>query len=101
MPCRTPDLGKRKPMRRSPAPSSPRHTRAYIPHKYFPIETGNRSHGFDAQGEGTPVGLHANPGYEPIERSAGTASSSDLKRDDRRIAGRRELTADPKPAATS
>jgi len=33
-------------------------------HKHFPIETGNRSHGFYALSDGSTVAFHATPGYE-------------------------------------
>jgi hypothetical protein len=36
-------------------------------HKHFPIETGNRSHGFYARSDGTTVAFHATPGYETYQ----------------------------------
>jgi hypothetical protein len=76
MPCRTPDLAERKPMQRSPAASS---QEARNLHKHFPIVTGNRSHGFYAQGDGTIVALHTTQDTKPIKGSAGTASLSDTR----------------------
>jgi hypothetical protein len=67
---------------------TPRYMRARTLHEHFPIESSDRWHGFDVQDDVTTVALHPTSGYEPLESSAGTASSSDLNKDDRRIAGR-------------
>lgn len=36
-------------------------------HRHFPIETGDRSHGFYALGDGTTIAFHATPGYETYQ----------------------------------
>lgn len=36
-------------------------------HKHFPIETGNRTHGYYTQSDGTTVAFHATPGYETYQ----------------------------------